>query len=93
MEENAAMSKIKLANSVLFAAGRHIGPDDRDGIAEIATKRIHLQYEGFLELMKAGNPSEEICKALGIYIARLEILLAQSERRVVELEKELAEKQ
>ncbi|WP_035350853.1 helix-turn-helix domain-containing protein [Edaphobacter aggregans] len=86
IKDAAVMSKIKLANSVLFATGRYIGPDTPDGIAEIAAERIYGEFAKFIELMKAGHSTEEICRALGIYIARLEVCYARLERRIADLE-------
>jgi transcriptional regulator with XRE-family HTH domain len=82
-------SGTKLARDVLFATADYMRkhrqgqPDD---IEEIAAERIYLQYEGMFEMMRAGRSPEEVCKALGLYVARLELALAQYERRIADLE-------
>lgn len=80
-----AYGYLSLHHSAL-AQGEYTGLDP---VGEMAGERIRHQIDA---ITKADMSSEQLCRALGIYIARLELCLAADEQRIAELEKELNRK-
>jgi hypothetical protein len=73
----------KLARAVLLATARYMkrhrqGPEP-DDIENTAAARIYETYSGFVEAIEGGASQEQILGGLGIYVTRLELLLAQAD--------------